>query len=111
MIDESHVKRLWISYNRRWRKSEPLDDEIPAERPQLMKGCFDLLLNSKIKTKTEILYDLPYSQRDIETLMNLPDGYLNEDFGGLHQLPTLKPRLQAAAPTDPAKVIQFEQKR
>ena len=108
MIDETHVRRLWISYNRRWKQAEPLDDEIPIESPRLLKACFNLLIDAKLKTKAEILHDLPYSQRDIETLINLPDGYLNDDFGQLRQLPSVKVKAQAASPTDPGKLIPFE---
>lgn len=111
MIDESHARRLWISYNRRWKKLEPLDDEIPFETPQLMKRCFDVLLESKIKTKTQILYDLPYSQRDIETLMNLPDGYLHDDFGQLRQLPTVRTTVPSNTSSDPARVIKFDTRK
>jgi hypothetical protein len=55
-----------------------------------MKRCFDMLIELNVKTKAEILSDLPYSQRDIETLMNLPEGYFHEDFGQVRQLPTIK---------------------
>ena len=63
------------------------DDKVPFEAPQLMKRCSDLPTETKVKTKAQILHDLPYSQRDIETLMSLPDGYLSEDFGEVRQLP------------------------
>lgn len=111
LIDESHARRLWISYNRRWKKIEPLDERIPVETPQLIKRCFDLLIESRIKTKAEILYDLPYSQRDIETLMNLPNGYLNADFGDVRQLPTIRSTGRTATSGDPAKIINFDTRK
>ena len=111
MIDESHVRRLWISYNRRWKTKEPMDDQISFEAPQLMKQCFDLLIESKVKTKSEILYDLPYSQRDIETLTNLPEGYLDEDFGQVRNLPTIKADTETVTRTTNGQVIDFESKR
>jgi Zn-dependent peptidase ImmA (M78 family)/transcriptional regulator with XRE-family HTH domain len=109
LIDESHVRRLWISYNRRWKKAEPLDETLPFEAPQLMKRCFDLLIDSKIKTRGEILHDLSYSQRDIETLMNLPEGYLAEDFGQVRHLPTIKPITDPSSRGD--NVIDFDSKK
>lgn len=112
LIDESHVRRLWISYNRRWKNAEPLDDTIPFESPQLMRRCFDMLIESKVKTKAEILHDLPYSQRDIETLMNLPEGYFDEDFGELRQLPTIKAVTETATRNaGNGNVIDFESKK
>jgi len=108
MLDESHARRLWITYNRRWRKQEPLDDSIAFETPQLMKRCFDLLIESKIKSKAEILHDLPFSQRDIETLMNLPESYLNENFGEVRQLPTIKAKIAFG---NNGKVIDFDARK
>lgn len=113
MIPEDQVKRLWISYNRRWKTAEPKDNAIPFEAPQLMKQCFDMLIDAKLKTKAQILHELPYSQRDIETLMNLPEGYFNDDFGQVRQLPTVKPTLgpveASIERTD--NVIYFEPKK
>lgn len=110
MIDENHARRLWISYNRRWKNAEPLDAKILFETPQLMRRCFDVLIESNVKTKAQILHDLPYTQRDIETLMNLPDGYFDEDFGQVVQMPTLKLCAEPAADNG-GKVIDFESKR
>jgi Zn-dependent peptidase ImmA (M78 family) len=112
LIDDTHVRRLWISYNRRWKNAEPLDDKIPFESPQLMKRCFDILIELKVKTTAEILYDLPYSQRDIETLMNLPEGYFDEDFGQVRQLPTIKAVMEPARKIPSgSNVIDFEPKK
>ena len=88
-----------------------MDDQISFEAPQLMKQCFDLLIESKVKTKSEILYDLPYSQRDIETLTNLPEGYLDEDFGQVRNLPTIKADTETVTRTTNGQVIDFESKR
>jgi hypothetical protein len=113
MIPEDQVKRLWISYNRRWKTIEPKDDLIPFESPQMMKRCFDMLIEANIKSREQILHELPYSQRDIETLMNLPEGYFNDDFGRVRYLPSLK---QSALSTEEraargANVIDFEPKK
>ena len=105
------ARRLWINYNRAWKqKGEDLDDKVPFEAPQLMKRSFQVLIDSKVRTKAQIVYDLPYSQRDIESLMNLPEGYLNEDFGELRQLPTVKASSESPADTN-GKVIPFGSKR
>jgi Zn-dependent peptidase ImmA (M78 family)/transcriptional regulator with XRE-family HTH domain len=111
MLDESHARRLWINYNRQWKDGEPDDDKIPFEQAELMKRCFDALIESKVKTKAEILREIAYSQRDIETLMNLPEGYFNEDFGELRSLPTIKPDLQIVGGKDSATIFDFESKK
>lgn len=111
MLDETHARRLWINYNRAWKtKGEDDDDKVPFEAPQLMKRSFEVLINSGVRTKAQIVYDLPYSQRDIESLMNLPEGYLNEDFGELRQLPTVKAPAESPADTN-GRVLPFGSKR
>ena len=113
MIPDDQVKRLWISYNRRWKTIEPKDESIPFETPQLMKQCFDMLVDAHIKSRAQILHELPYSQRDIETLMNLPEGYLDDDFGQVRQLPTIKPTLVTSGGISErgTNVINFEPKK
>jgi Zn-dependent peptidase ImmA (M78 family) len=111
MVEEDQARRLWISYNRRWKSAEPKDDTIPFEAPRLMKQCFDMLVESNIKTRSQILHELPYSQRDIETLMNLPEGYFDEDFGNIRHLPTLKLVEQSANAARGTNVVDFELKK
>jgi Zn-dependent peptidase ImmA (M78 family)/transcriptional regulator with XRE-family HTH domain len=111
MLDESHARRLWINYNRQWKDGEPDDEKVPFEQAEIMKRCFDTLIESRVKTKGAIVHDLPYSQRDIETLMNLPEGYLNEDFGELRRLPTVKADLRVVGGQDSATVFDFESKK
>jgi hypothetical protein len=55
-----------------------LDDEIKIEQPQLIKRAFEMLINEKVKTKQEILSQIPLSPIDIEKLAGLNQGYLTE---------------------------------
>jgi Zn-dependent peptidase ImmA (M78 family)/DNA-binding XRE family transcriptional regulator len=114
IVQEDQTRRLWINYNRRWKNAEPKDDKIPFESPQLMKQCFDMLIDAKLKTKGQILHELPFSQRDIETLMNLPEGYLSDDFGQIRQLPTFKVEGSAfigASEERGPNVVDFDRKK
>lgn len=78
-ISPEQEKGLWISLSRRgWRIKEPLDDELKIERPQLIKQAFGMLLNEKIKTREEILSQIPLCSIDIEQLAGLTKGYLME---------------------------------
>lgn len=86
--DETKVRSLWIKYRKQWKEIE--EDDLDFEQPQLMKRCIDVLLESKIKTKSQILYELPFPRTMVESLLNLPDGYLTEDYGELRQFPTMK---------------------
>jgi Zn-dependent peptidase ImmA (M78 family)/transcriptional regulator with XRE-family HTH domain len=86
--DETKAQRLWIKYKREWKTIE--EDNFDYENPQLMKRCIDALLEAKVKTKSQILFDIPFSQHDIESLLNLPEDYLSEDFGELRHFPTVR---------------------
>lgn len=78
MIDEEQARRMWMNYGRRgWRTEEPLDDRIPVEKPRLLSRSIELLINERVKTREQILVDLPYAQPDIEELTGLPRGYLS----------------------------------
>jgi Zn-dependent peptidase ImmA (M78 family)/transcriptional regulator with XRE-family HTH domain len=91
LISDEQAKFLWINYTRRgWKRDEPLDDRLPMESPRLLRRSFDLLLTERIKTKNQILLDLPFSASDIEALAGLPTGYFSDDFGEVIAMPTVK---------------------
>jgi Zn-dependent peptidase ImmA (M78 family)/transcriptional regulator with XRE-family HTH domain len=106
--DESKVQRMWIKYRREWKAIE--DDNFEFEKPQLMKRCIDALLESNTKTKSQILFDVPYSQRDVESILNLPDSYLSEDFGELRHFPTVKPTMTDSNSSF-GQVVSFQDRR
>ena len=74
---EEHYQRLWINYNRRgWRKEEPLDDRLPIEEPVLLRRAIKLIVESKVRTREQILTEIPLASKDIEELTYLPEGYI-----------------------------------
>jgi Zn-dependent peptidase ImmA (M78 family)/transcriptional regulator with XRE-family HTH domain len=78
ILDDDETKRMWMNYGRRgWRTEEPLDDRLPVEKPRLLSRSIELLIKERVKTREQILLDLPYSQTDIEELTGLPRGYLS----------------------------------
>lgn len=88
LFGEADTSRLWNKYKRNWKDIE--DDNFEFETPQLVRRGVDTVINAGVRTKSQILYDLPFMQRDIENLINLPEGYLDEDYGQLKQFPTVK---------------------
>ncbi len=106
--DEKRVRSLWIQYKKHWESIEA--DEFEFERPQLMKRCIDALLESKIKTKSQILYEVPFPRTMVETLLNLPEGYLTEEYGELKQFPTIK-RDVSTTGFSGGQLIQFSDRR
>lgn len=95
------TKRMWININRRsWRIEEPLDDRLPLEQPRLLHRSVRLILDSGIKTKSQILDDLCMNPMDIEALMGL-----EPDFFSDHVSETVAPRLKSET------VIEFRPRR
>jgi Zn-dependent peptidase ImmA (M78 family)/DNA-binding XRE family transcriptional regulator len=91
IIDEQETRRMWINYNRRgYKKVEPLDDRLPVESPRLLRRSFDLLIEAGVKTREQILLDLPFAPTDIEELAGLPRGYLSGLYGDAAAMPRLR---------------------
>lgn len=88
LFGESDTSRLWTKYRRSWKEIE--NDNFEFETPQLVRRSVDTIIDAGVRTKSQILYDLPFTQRDIENLVNLPESYLDEDYGQLKQFPTVK---------------------
>lgn len=81
LINDEQVRRLWINYTRRgWRNREPLDDQLLPEEPRLLRRAFELLVSQKVQSYDDILTRLPFSQRDIEEIVGLPEGFLSRPF-------------------------------
>ena len=78
ILSEEQVKRSWINLSRRgWRKKEPLDDVLPVEIPHLLSRSVELLVDSGVKTRDQILVDLASSAEDLGDLACLPPGYMS----------------------------------
>ena len=111
-IPIEQAKRLWMAYSRRrWRKQEPLDDQIQIEVPSLLSISIQLLIEEQIRTKEQILSSLELQPRDVESLANLPPGYFSQQS----QPPMPQIRILPADSAKPGKrpvhksgqVIQF----
>ncbi len=77
-VDEKKYALLQRYYSRNgWRTFEPLDDEIELEKPQLLRQAVELIIESKIHTRSEILQKLKISPDDVESICGLPSNYLS----------------------------------
>jgi hypothetical protein len=88
LYGEKDTSRMWIKYRHNWRIIE--DDNYEFESPQLLRRSLELIISENIRTKSQVLYDLPFMQRDIEELLNLPSGFFDENFGELKEFPTVR---------------------
>jgi Zn-dependent peptidase ImmA (M78 family) len=90
ILEPEGIRRMWINMKRRgWRAEEPLDDRLPAEEPRLLKRSINLVIESGLKTKSQMISDLGLNPGDVESLMCLPSGYF-EDRGAESMEPQLK---------------------
>ncbi|MGB8542749.1 MAG: XRE family transcriptional regulator [Candidatus Acidiferrales bacterium] len=79
ILDQEQARRTWINLSRRgWRKWEPLDDTIIPESPRVLPRSVQLLIESGIKTKEQMLGELNFSASDLEGLLCLPPGYFSQ---------------------------------
>lgn len=77
LINDDQARRLWINLTRRgWRKREPGDDETQPEAPQLLKSAFTMLMDNGVIDPIRLEIELGLRVRDIEAVVGLPDGYL-----------------------------------
>jgi Zn-dependent peptidase ImmA (M78 family)/transcriptional regulator with XRE-family HTH domain len=76
-VEAEESKSLWRSYVRRgWKKNEPLDDEIPGEEPQLLKNAFELIIDNKLQSRSDVIHKLKLDPQDIEEIAGLRPNYL-----------------------------------
>lgn len=77
ILDDGAAKLMWINYNRRgWRQGEPLDGRMNKERPEVLRRCFEKLIEAKKQTPSDILGALPFPAIDLEELADLEPGTL-----------------------------------
>lgn len=81
ITSEESSSRLWRSYRYRgFSKLEPYDHDVEPEQPTLLKNVFELLLKEGGFAKSNIV-DKFGLKKHLELLANLPQDFLNDDFG------------------------------
>lgn len=110
LLSESQYQRMMINYNRKYKSGEPLDNILPPEAPRFLARCVEMLIEEKIKTKEELLIDLPFAPSDIEELTNLPTGYFREKSGQVVELTLPQIRKNLGEIGGEGNVVQFHRK-
>jgi Zn-dependent peptidase ImmA (M78 family) len=78
LLSKEEETRLWRNYSRRgYRKREPLDDEVPRERPAVLEQSIQLLVNEQVQSRDQICANVPLVPSEIEALAGLPSGFLS----------------------------------
>lgn len=89
IIDDDQKMRLFKGRSARgWVKGEPYDDAFPREKSRLLNRSVNILINNNIVKKEDISYTLGLSESLIESLCDLPKGFLSSEPS--HNLVELK---------------------
>ena len=62
---------------KRWRKSEPFDNEWPCEKPVILSKSVQMLIERGDYTKDQFLDEFRLSPADVEGICNLPHGFFS----------------------------------
>jgi hypothetical protein len=94
ILSEMAAQRLWkFRATRGWHKIEPFDapHETPVDEPRLPRRSIELLISSKVRTKSDLLnYDFCLGAIDVEMLACLPPHYFAESATVVPFEPRLK---------------------
>lgn len=108
MLGEDHAEKLWKYYSAKgWRKSEPLDDTLKPEEPRLLSRSVQLLIDEGLFTHVELLDDFLLHAQDVESLCNLPTGYMTARKAEILHLPKLKERSGDSSSGKNGSVVPF----
>ncbi len=111
LMSPEQAERLWAAYGRRkWRTREPLDDDLPPERPRVLRLAFELALGEKVFNGDDVLAALALSANDVETLIGLPRGTLGAQDPVVRVLTFPQDRTSGrarSADTTPADIVPF----
>ena len=115
IVNEDRVETFWRHYSfRGWRRGEPLDDTLPLEEPRLLRRSVNLIVESGVRSKKELLEDFSLSDVDVEELCGLFPGYMASEVAEVANINALaRPNPRSESETPPktsAKVLKFERK-
>jgi Zn-dependent peptidase ImmA (M78 family)/DNA-binding XRE family transcriptional regulator len=113
MMDDEYQRRLWKHYSARgWRKNEPLDDDLVPESPRLLSRSVKLLIDEGVRSRRDLLEDFRMPAADVESLCNLPRGFMSSGEAEIVPMPKLKVRTSGiqAEQNTMGQVVQFARK-
>lgn len=108
-LGEDHAGKIWKYYSAKgWRKSEPLDDTLKPEEPRLLSRSVQLLIDEGLFTHAELLNDfLFFHYQDVESICNLPSGYMTARKAEILHLPKLKERSGESSSGKNGSILPF----
>lgn len=111
-ISAPYERRLWQYYSyRKWRTREPLDDIIPVEQPQNLRGSIELLIEDGFISRRELLRETGLSSEDVRSLTGLPTGFFDTDPPNIVRLKPSVRGQSGSADSDSGTILPFGEKR
>lgn len=82
LIDDAKKQSLFIQLSRRrWRRREPLDNEIVSEQPKLLRRSIDALMSEGMLDTEQVVLDTHLPMLEIERLLGLEARYMSGKQG------------------------------
>ena len=75
-----------IGFNK-WKKREPLDDELTPEKPSLYRKVFDLIISNDILQKNELISNLSLPKDELEKSLDIS---INDNYQLAQKGPVLR---------------------
>lgn len=92
LIDEQRKSYLYRQLGARgWRSWEPLDDELPLERPTMVRNAYHLLCEEAGWSPADITRAVPFADHDHELLAGLPSRWMQGHHRTYGELVKLRP--------------------
>lgn len=113
IIDRGLSTRLYKAYSAKGYQSggEPYDDVWLLQQPSTLADVFKALIDAGQVTKETLCLDLPLFPHDVESLANLPSGWLTMETARVVSLkPEARPR-RSEDREQTSKVFQFPNRR
>jgi len=89
LISEEREKRLFTNLSRRgWKTREPLDDQLVYEKPRLLQRAFEIILESSIVSRDDLINNLGIHLDDLEKVVGLSDFFDIE--GNIIRFPNMR---------------------
>lgn len=109
VLNDNQYQRMMINYSRRYHKDgEPFDDVWPCEKPRLLARCVEALIDSKIKSKEDLLNNLSLFGNDLAEITGMPRNYFSVKDSDVIMFPKLKDSIATEIKED--KIVQFPRK-
>lgn len=78
-INDQQFQSGYVMLSQRgWRKIEPLEEDLPEERPETLRWCIERLVEDGDYSISQVIETLSLPPRDVADICGLPESYFEE---------------------------------